>query len=141
MTQVGRIELRREDEVECLRGGFPSGEAALRHSIEHSTRAYQVTSPEGEVLCYWGLREQSPFGGCVAWMLSTPAIEVHRVFAARQSVKMLGHLLDTYGDVTVAVDRNYTASVEWLRWLGFTFLEDLDANFIRMRAVRRGAMH
>lgn len=140
MTQD--VRLRPADEAECRAGGWPSGAVALEHSIANSTRAYSIIAPEGsEVLCYWGWRELSVLGGgCVAWMLSTPALDDHRMFAARQSLRLRDYLLATYGDVYVGVDTEYSVAVRWLRWLGFRPFFDF-GRFQQLRATRKGLVN
>ena len=134
------VKLREADERECIAGGFPSGEAALRHSIAHSDCAFTVQC-DGEVLCYWGYRAINALtGGCVAWMLSTPAIERNPVFAARQSRRLLTWLLHTFGDVYVSVDEEYAVSVKWLTWLGF-YPIDREGRMVQMRAVLKRIMN
>lgn len=118
MIHTDRIVLRKEDEDECALGGMTPLQAVMQ-SVEGSTRSWAI-SHGGEVLVYWGFRANSIIsGGCRAWMLSTPAIEKHRIFAARKSQALLGLLLEDFAFITVVVDPRYALAIRWLEWLGF----------------------
>jgi hypothetical protein len=129
-----KVVLRDADREECFLGGW-TPEAALRFSIENSTLSFRIDRG-GETLCYWGFRAGSILSAdCRAWMLSTPAIEDHKIFAARKSRIFLSELLEDFYSVTVLVDPNYTLSIQWLRWLGFSTFKVLD-RFVEMRVTR-----
>lgn len=110
--------LREADAEECRLGGLEP-EEALSMSIAQSDCAYRVVA-DGEVLAYWGWRSQGLLsGGCNAWMLSTPAIEKHKVFAARASLKLLNELLSTHYRIDIIVSPEHALALKWLRWMGF----------------------
>ena len=133
-----KIKLRPADEEECRLGGFASGEDALAYSINNSSFAYAISRDGGPILAYWGWRDDSfVTGGCKAWMLSTPAIEGERRWAARQSRKLLDFLLSTHYAIEVIVDPSYDVSVRWLEWLGFR-RDGFYDRFIKMRITRGG---
>ena len=139
MTQSDKhfVELRAADEAECRAGGFASGGEALAYSWANSTNAF-AHERDGDILAYWGFREiGTVLGGtlCVAWMLSTPHIEQHRMHAARESRRLVDALLDHYGEIYVVVDCEYELALKWLRWLGFN-LYGRDGRMMAMRAVR-----
>lgn len=118
MIQESDIHLRWEDEEECAAGGFTPAEGVL-DSIRRSTEAYTV-EVDGEVLCYWGLREDCIIGGRASvWMLSTPVMDKHPRFAARESMMLVDSLLTTHYHLSAFVDTEYTRSIRWLEWLGF----------------------
>ena len=130
-----RIELRKADVDECFLGGWASPEAALEFSVSHSTLSYRIAL-NGEVLCYWGFAAETALSAsCKAWMLSAPAIEKHRVFAARESRRLLDLLLEDFYAVAVLVDPNYETAVRWLSWLGFRRSQVFD-RFVEMRVTR-----
>jgi len=92
----------------------------LEFSLARSTQSFAVLDEGGEVLAYWGWKDDSlASASCQAWMLSCPAIERNKVFAARQSRVFLSALLDTHARVWVLVDPTYRVAVRWLEWLGF----------------------
>lgn len=132
----GRVVLRKEDEDECWLSGA-SPEVALRASIDGSTRAYEVIK-DGVTLAYWGWARNSFLtASCRAWMLSTPAIEQHPVFAARRSREYLEMLLAEHHSVSVIVDPSYEKAIRWLGWLGFRRVGPWD-RFLEMRVERGG---
>lgn len=137
MTQVSEVVLRWEDEEECRAGGFSPSEA-VADSIRRSTEAYTVEW-EGEVLAYWGVREDCIIGGRASvWMLSTPAMDRHPRWAARTSRYLVNELLEDHYYLSAFVDTEYTRSIRWLEWLGFERGTKL-GRFMEMHIVRGGA--
>jgi len=127
-------QLRAADEVECRAAGLEPAEA-LRISLSNSQVAWAV-SLDGEVVAYWGHAPVSILGNIgVAWLLSTPAAEYHRVAFGRYSISFLTTLLHFYSEVLVQVDLEYHRARKWLRWLGF---EEAcrSGRFATMRKVR-----
>lgn len=113
-----KILLRKEDVDECALNGW-TPEEALAFCINNSTQSYAVMKNE-EILCYWGWAPSTfAVGGCKAWMLSTPAIENHKVHAARRSQQLLELLLLDHFSIDVLVDPRYDIAKRWLSWLGF----------------------
>ena len=118
MIQESDIRLRWEDEEECALGGMSPAEAVM-DSVRRSDEAYRVVY-EGEVLAYWGLREDCIVGGRASvWCLSTPAMDRHPGFAARESLMLVESLLTDHYHLSCIVDSDYKRAVRWLEWLGF----------------------
>ena len=117
MTQVVDITLREADAYECAKLGL-SPRAALEDSIARSTAWWRVEIDD-DTVCWWGYVDQVMSGQCVAWMLSTPGLELHRRAVARYSRELLEWLLETHSVVLVPVDPEYVVAVRWLEWLGF----------------------
>lgn len=129
-----KVVLRKEDVDECALGGM-TPEQALLMSVKGSTHSYRMFK-DGELLAYWGWRDGSVISGnCRAWMLSTPAIENYRMYAARKSREIINELLFDHYSVTVIVDPSYTTSVRWLHWLGFKRIGVFD-RFDEMQITR-----
>jgi hypothetical protein len=132
-----KIVLREADEAECRLGGM-SGIEALEQSVLWSDHSYMITSPDGDILAFFGWRNDSAVcASCKAWMLSTPAIEKWSVFAGRKSLETLEALLQDHHSVTCIVDPAYRLSVRWLRWLGFRKIGSFD-RFDEYRITRGG---
>lgn len=137
MIQESDIRLRWEDEEECAAGGMSPGEAVL-DSIRRSTEAYTVVW-EGEVLAYWGVREDCIIGGRASvWMLSTPAMDRYPRWTARSSRYLVEQLLSDHYYLSAFVDCEYTRAVRWLEWLGFERGSKL-GRFMEMHITRGGA--
>lgn len=112
------LPMREADAEECRRQGYEPQEA-LSESIRESLKSIAVFS-DGELLGVWGYRPHTILGSTVnAWFLSTPAIENHRIAAARESKRVISFLLTLYPQIVVRVDKDYTLSINWLSWLGF----------------------
>ncbi len=118
MILSDNITLRDADVEECAVCGV-TPQQAVEQSVANSTEAY-IISVDGEPLAYWGFADNPHLTGeCFAWMLSTPLMDLHRIHAARESLRILALLLETHNSVMILVDRQYTAAVRWLKWLGF----------------------
>lgn len=131
------IRLRWEDEEECRAGGFTPMEA-LRDSVARSTMAF-TSECEGEIVAYWGVREDCIIGGRASvWCLSTPAMDRHPRWAARESLWLLCALMETHYHLSCIVDVEYTRAVRWLEWLGFKRGQKI-GRFMEMHITRGGA--
>ena len=82
--------------------------------------------------CLFGCNEERNVG--VPWLLATDEINFHSTFFLRQSRRILALWLDNYEMLTNYIHAENTLSIEWLKWLGFDFMETLkinDEDFIR----------
>lgn len=116
---LNEVILRDADVEECRKGGL-SPQEAVAFSINRSTKAWLLPGPDGDIVAYWGWRDDCV--GCSSaqvWMLSTPAIERHRLWAARKSRAILNVLLETHYLLWAVVDPEYDLAIRWLKWLGF----------------------
>lgn len=119
MIQESDAPLRWEVEEELRLGGWYDPYEGVMDSVRRSTAAFTVEH-EGEVLAYWGLREDCIIGGRASvWCLSTTAMDRYPRFAARESLMLLEALLEVHYHLSCIVDSEYTRSVRWLEWLGF----------------------
>lgn len=135
---LNNITLREEDAAEVAAGGL-TPEQAIRQSIELSTEWFEIKSPEGEVLVYWGYRKDSVISAhAYLWLLSTPAAEKFKVRFARESAKAVEWLFEENYHLTAAVYCEYDRAIRWLEWLGFR-RERVLGDFVEMSARRGGA--
>lgn len=133
-TQCDKLSLRFADQEECRLDGMEP-EVALATYISRSTRAFRVDY-EDTTLAYWGWKDDGLCAAsCQAWMLSTPEIESRPTFAARRSREFLDHLFTTHALVWIVVDPDYSLSIRWLKWLGFT-VDGHNGPFLQMSALR-----
>ncbi len=106
------------DQRECECFGMTPYEA-LASSRERSELSQEIWK-DGMLLAEWGWRTDSFLTrSASAWMLSFPPIESRRVFAARESLRLLEMLLCHYEVIHCEVMGSYKLSVRWLTWLGF----------------------
>ena len=125
------VKLRSADEAECRAGGFPSGAVALETSIKASD-IYVEVRRDGEALAWFGCHAPSLMGStALLWMLSTPAIEKHKIFAGRESVNFVRRFLELYPVLLAYVHTEHELSRKWLTWLGFRDIE-ISGDFIWM---------
>lgn len=131
-----KLQLRAEDEREVMISGGNAQEA-IAFGIEHSFRTRAIYA--GEILvAVWGYKPTSVIGGgCIAWMLSTPEIEKHKVAAARASQEVLDSLLICHPWVIVTVDARYATAIRWLKWLGFKTICQREVNTLKVYDMRR----
>lgn len=124
--------LRWADEMECRLGGM-TGEQAVKRSVAGSDWAYSV-HVDDELLCFWGIRYITREEGKVSmWLLTTEAVESHKIAFGRAAKKLLGALLTQVSQIDVLVWSKYDLSIKWLENLGFKRHETLTENFIIMR--------
>lgn len=129
------FKLREADEMECLAGGI-SPEIAVKRSVEASANAFAQYADD-ELLCLWGFRFEDREGKeARMWLLSTDAVEKHKIFFARASKRMLDVLLQEAEVIRVLVHTRHTLAIGWLRWLGFQHQEDYNEYFMIMRRTR-----
>jgi hypothetical protein len=129
------FKLRKADEMECLAAGI-SPEIAVKRSVEASANAFAQYADD-ELLCMWGFRFEDREGKeARMWLLSTDAVEKHKVFFARASKRMLDVLLQEAQVIRVLVHTRHTLAIGWLRWLGFQHQEDYNEHFMIMRRTR-----
>lgn len=127
--------LRKADEDECGAFGL-SGRDALAQSIRLSDQSFAVMV-DGEPVAFWGWMAPSLLGAtCHVWMLTTPAIEHHKTYAARESKRIVGELLQTYPALICLVDHEHDLAKKWLHWLGFHVYEHY-GRIVEMRVTRK----
>lgn len=66
------------------------------------------------------------------WLIGTDLIEQHAKPFLRRNKKMVGVMLDRYPFLENYVDVRNEKSIQWLRWLGFTFGEAQPYGIYRM---------
>lgn len=119
LQSQGLFALREGDTKECLAIGLSPVDAIVQ-SAEQSVMAYAVFVNQ-ELILTWGFVSKNPLSGIVyPWLLTTPAIEKHKMFFARGSVKARDYLLERYNRLDIIVAAEYLRAHAWLEWLGFS---------------------
>lgn len=120
--------MRQADRDEVTATGFPCAAQALAHSLRHSGLAYTVLI-NGRAEAMFGVGDINILAGIGGpWFLGTDALDAHRMAFLRGSRRWLPKLLARYEVLRNFVDVRNTASVRWLRWLGFTLSEPVEMN-------------
>jgi hypothetical protein len=129
------VALRHADEVECRAAGL-SPLDALTLSIHLSLAAYEVVAEDGWIIGWWGHAPVSILGNLgVAWCLTGPGADHHKLSVARMSYNMSAQLMTMYAEVFCQVDLEHSVARNWLRHLGFAEI-NRSGRFATMRKVR-----
>jgi hypothetical protein len=135
--------MRDEDIEECMACGRTALDA-LSRSFEVSEVTYTLMSPDGHPAAILGVTD-GPLGEHfgIVWMLGTNDIKKHKMHFLRACKAGLDSLFAECGKEALY---NYTYANNslhhvWLRWLGFTFLRQVELppyghsfyEFVRLR--------
>lgn len=116
---AGLFALREDDAKECLAVGLTPVQAISR-CVENSTASF-VVFVNGELIATWGYVIKNPLSGVgYPWLLTTAAVEKHKMFFARTSCYTRDFLLKRFNRLEVFVAADYLRAQEWLEWLGFS---------------------
>lgn len=121
------MNLRDQDMAELTAAGHADYAAAIVESVRRSTRAFTF-SVEGRVACIAGV---APLGTFLSpsgapWMLGTDLVREHArelMFFGKTTVSLF---LDDYRHLYNMVHAENSASIRWLRRLGFEFLDPVE---------------
>jgi len=117
------LRLREEDRAELRAASGLSPLDALEHSFAATVNPYVGVDEGDRPVCMGGV---VPFPGCslrgVVWAVATTDVERHRVSFLRRSIPWVKRWQAQFPILTNAVDERNSVHIEWLRWLGFTFI-------------------
>lgn len=75
---------------------------------------------DGELVCLGGVEQTTILSdSAYLWLITTKAVEAHPFIFVRRSQMVLEAILEQYRMVYGVVDKDFTRSIMWLRWLGF----------------------
>lgn len=107
-----------KDEVTATVGWEP--EHALRECFKDSTRCYAMLDKAGTPFVLFGVAPLLGHPGVgVPWLLATPAVESHKIFCLKTSLKYMDAFLQDYEILLNFVDVRNRLSIEWIKWCGF----------------------
>jgi hypothetical protein len=115
------LNLRQEDEAELLAASGKLPYDALLESYCATPDCQVGLGRDGHPLCIGGCVPYQGRG--VIWLLATDAILGERINFLRSSRWWVDKLQAEYPVLTNAVDERNTVHIEWLKWLGFTFIK------------------
>ena len=111
--------MRQEDRDEVWATGKYTPAEALRASMAISAFS-RAGFADGDLVCMWGVGSFNMLGEVGApWLLGSSTLVKHQVPFLRHCCDFRNEMLDVYGILRNWVDARNTASIRWLRWLGF----------------------
>ena len=114
--------LRPEDAIEVL-SSHGNIKEALQIGLDESDECWTfVVSDTDEVAGMFGVGKYDEDIGII-WLLSSPHIQKIWLPFLRESRKWVKELNKKYPVLTNACDAEYTLAINWLRFLGFTFIK------------------
>lgn len=114
--------LRPEDRQEVL-ASHGSTREALQVGFDESEECWTIIVKDtGEIAGMYGLARYDDTLG-VPWLLTSPAIKKIWLPFLRGSRKWVEEANNKYPLLTNAVDADYTVAINWLRFVGFTFIK------------------
>lgn len=133
--------LRPADVQELLAAGSPSALAALQSGLDLSRPCLSIVDDQDRVVTMFGVVPSGdPLVGFV-WLLSSDALDHHKIKFLRHSREWLTHLHSHHPVLANMVDARNTVHIKWLQWLGFTFVAErlvgghLFFEFVRLQHV------
>lgn len=115
--------MRKADREEIRASSGRSPRAALKFSLEKSTEAWTIIM-DGRAEVMFGVGDINVLAGIGApWLLGTDEFERHYIAILRGSMKWTRQLFSRYSTLRNFVDARNTASLRYLRWLGFTIFD------------------
>jgi hypothetical protein len=114
--------LRPEDAQE-VQASHGSTKEALQMGFDDSDECWTIVVTEtDEIAGIYGVGRYDDMVG-IPWLLTTPAIEKVWLPFLRGSRKWVSEINNKYPLLTNAVDAEYTVAINWLRFVGFTFIK------------------
>lgn len=114
--------IRREQRLEVLRSHGLSAADAASESIAASAEAWSFRTEEG-LLGLAGVVPHTLVGGYASpWLLTTEAASRYPRLLLSCTKPALARWLETWDVLENYIDADYTASLRWAKWAGFTIL-------------------
>jgi hypothetical protein len=114
--------LRLADQQEVMAAGYSSPLAALQSGFNDSDRLTVGVDEQDRPVVIFGRCPMDPLAAAI-WLLATDEISKHRVSFLRQSRHFVDEFHKGYPVLFNLVDERNELHVNWLRWLGLTFLK------------------
>lgn len=117
--------LRPEDTQEVL-ASHGSTQEALQMGFDNSDECWTIiVTDTNEIAGIYGVGKYDETCA-IPWLLTTPAIEKVWLPFLRGSRKWVEETNNKYPLLFNAVDADYTVAINWLRFVGFTFIKKHD---------------
>ena len=112
--------MRESDREEAWASHHFTPAEALAHSISVSRGTAFVGEADGVPICVFGVQPPSLLGTVACpWMLGTDGVNVHSKPFLKRSLQWVRGISREFPELENYVDARNTASIRWLRWLGF----------------------
>lgn len=135
LGSIPEFTLRKNDAMECLAAGLDP-EQAVRRFVAGANAAY-AHYIDGDLVCLWGYRwEDYATRRAAMWLLSTEAVEQHKLAYGRATKHLLDILQEQLHTITILVHVDYAEAIKWLEWLGFKSSRALTESFTEMKRER-----
>jgi hypothetical protein len=140
-SMAPRLREADKSEIRAATGRDPL--ASLRDGLARSRSCKVGLTPEGEPAVIWGVVPIDPMVGGV-WALATDQLSKHKIQFLRGSREHLEEMQKQFPLLMNVVDARNTLHIDWLKWLGFTFIAEhpswgveqrLFYEFVRIRDV------
>lgn len=120
LADASRLEMRAEDEAECLAFGYATGHDALEAGIRNSIEAWSIffDGELGVVLGVELLADRSVY----IWCLTGKVVDRAHLAFWRVSKAIVLQARITYGNLFALADQRYVRALEWLKRLGFMWV-------------------
>jgi hypothetical protein len=114
-------DMRKEDVTECAAVGH-TPRSALLHGLEQSDVAFTLLDPDGVPAGMIGIASGAlPKWGLI-WLLGTDRIPRNPIKLLRRCKPFLELMFQEYDVLYNLVHANNWLHIKWLRWLGFTII-------------------
>lgn len=114
--------VRESDRMEIMRAEGRPPLPAIRDSISFSTLTWSARSPKGQLLFIAGVCPAGP-GRAVPWLIGTTTVDREKK-AFMRAAKSILREMRSLGTLINFVDAKNARSIEWLKRLGFTVLDE-----------------
>lgn len=113
--------LRREDTDEIRAASGLDPEAALLHGVDTGDPVYAFYSPTGKIAGMFGVTPMGDREGAV-WLLASDEVMKYPMTFLRRCRNTLDTLYEKYDVLFNYVDARNEVHIQWLRWMGFSFV-------------------
>ena len=118
--------LRKYDRMEVGAFGFDSTEDVLMSALSTDDITIAAVDEDNKPFAMLGVG--SKFGMPYIWLLGSEGVQKHWYVFAKASKQLLPSIIGKYPLVMNYVLKDYTASVNWLKWLGAKFIREVEIN-------------
>lgn len=115
--------MRPQDVAELEACGYASAKQALFASLDFADLAFVAKTPEGAVLCAFGLSAARDAFGAPIWCLGATALQGYEREFMVYSKRILERWQREFGRLYNYVSVDNDKALRWLRWLGAAFSE------------------
>lgn len=121
-TKVLAPKLRPDDLREIKAASGLTAEAALCFGVQLSNPCLSFVDPHGELAGMFGVTPTYASEVGAVWLLSSDAIEKYPIHFLRRCKEWVEEFHRSYPVLMNFVDQRNTVHINWLRWMGFSFV-------------------